>query len=130
MAFQNSPDGKNGRRGCGGEHNCDDGLSGGGIYNDGTLTLTRCDLKENAAGNGGGLYNRGNSQLIGVTIVNNTAGGSTCPYNVYGGGISLKIYGIKLTGGHIRFRTPLSTRRSLIFINPNRKSERLLNYPR
>ena len=35
----------------------DDGGDGGGVLNDGMLTLTNCTLKANSAYNGGGLAN-------------------------------------------------------------------------
>ncbi len=86
--------------GCCREHNCDDGLSGGGIYNCGNLTLTHCDLKKNAAGNGGpgknaglggsggGVYNTGMLTLDNCIISNNNAGDGVEGDEIggYGGG--------------------------------------------
>ncbi|MCX6583201.1 MAG: hypothetical protein NT166_23750 [Candidatus Aminicenantes bacterium] len=64
-------------------------MSGGGIYNCGNLTLTRCVIKNNAAGiggdagnigasddggHGGGIYNIGELTLDNCTIIGNRAG--------------------------------------------------------
>ncbi|HTX31041.1 MAG TPA: choice-of-anchor Q domain-containing protein [Solirubrobacteraceae bacterium] len=60
------------------------GGSGGGILNQGTLTLTDTGLTGNqagagtnggAGGSGGGIYNTGTLTLTGVTLSNNQAGG-------------------------------------------------------
>ncbi len=57
---------------------------GGGIFNNGTLTLTDCILSNNTAGNGsnggGGIYNVGTLTLTNCALSNNTA-------DFYGGGI-------------------------------------------
>jgi hypothetical protein len=57
---------------------------GGGIYNNGTLTLTNCTVSGNTAvggggRGGGGVYNNGT-----LTLTNGTVSGNTAPY---GGGI-------------------------------------------
>ncbi len=65
---------------------------GGGIYNDGNLTLNNCTVKSNQANPthiyghcyGGGIFNYGNMTLKGSTVEYNTATG----YSVYGGGIN------------------------------------------
>ncbi len=50
---------------------------GGGVRNDGTLTLTNCTIANNtAAGDGGGVWNDGTLTLTNCTITNNTAGGN------------------------------------------------------
>ncbi|WFB37436.1 choice-of-anchor Q domain-containing protein [Kiritimatiellota bacterium B12222] len=41
---------------------------GGGIYNSGTLTLTRCTVSGNSAENGGGIYSYGNSATLQLTM--------------------------------------------------------------
>ena len=47
---------------------------GGGIFNDGNLTLTDCVVSNNASGNGGGVYtNFGNTTIVDSTITNNNA---------------------------------------------------------
>ncbi|MEV6841533.1 hypothetical protein AB0N17_45065 [Streptomyces sp. NPDC051133] len=47
--------------------------NGGGIFNVGTLTLTRSMLGHNTAGaQGGGIYNDGTAQLRGSRVVANT----------------------------------------------------------
>ena len=49
---------------------------GGGLYNQGTATLTDCAIVGNtAAGNGGGLANIGVLDLFECTVSGNTAGG-------------------------------------------------------
>jgi len=59
-----------------------DGETGGGIYNDGALSLTNCTLSNNKAYySGGGIYSNGSLALTDCTIANN----STVLY--YGGGI-------------------------------------------
>jgi hypothetical protein len=62
------------------------GMAGGGIYNQGTLTLTSCKIIDNSAGSpgatffstpggeGGGIYNQGTLVLTDCTISNNSAG--------------------------------------------------------
>jgi predicted outer membrane repeat protein len=54
---------------------------GGGIFNDGNLTLTFCALRSNQAGNGGGLFNNGTAVIKDVTFDTDSAGSGT------GGGI-------------------------------------------
>lgn len=71
-------------------------MSGGGICNCGNLTLTRCVIKNNAAGiggdagnigasdgggHGGGIYNEGELTLDNCTITNNRAGNGGDNYN-------------------------------------------------
>jgi hypothetical protein len=53
---------------------------GGGIYNDGTLTLNHCTLSGNSAAGGGGIWNRGLLTLNQCTLSGNSAPGE-------GGGI-------------------------------------------
>src|SRR5204863_2081785 len=62
------------------------GQDGGGFYNLGTLTLSRCAVQGNSAGNGGcgglgcsggnggGIYNRGTLTIEACTFSGNTAG--------------------------------------------------------
>ncbi len=51
------------------------GVDGGGLYNNGTLTLTDCTISGNSAkSNGGGLYSPGMINLSNCTISNNSAG--------------------------------------------------------
>jgi len=53
---------------------------GGGILNDGTLTLRNLTVTRNGAGSGGGIHNNGTLSLVNVTVVENDA--------LAGGGIS------------------------------------------
>jgi len=53
--------------------------TGGGIANDGTLTITNSTFETNSAGFGGGIENEGTLSVIGSTIEHNTA--------TFGGGI-------------------------------------------
>ena len=54
---------------------------GGGIYNQGTLTINDCTIQSNTCeGRGGGIYNQGTLTINGGTIQNNTC-------NTNGGGI-------------------------------------------
>jgi len=72
------------------------GTDGGGIYNNGTLTLTYCEITGNGinksftAGNGGGLYNSGTATLTNCSVTHNsTEYGYALPdhYAGNGGGI-------------------------------------------
>ena len=59
------------------------GPSGGGVRNDGVLTLNAVAIRDNTAGlEGGGIYNARNATL---TLVNSALWGNTASY--YGGGI-------------------------------------------
>jgi hypothetical protein len=65
---------------------------GGGIMNDGTLTLKNCVVTDNVADGGGGIWNRGVLTIINSTISNNTAEGLVPPPSIRfwcgaGGGI-------------------------------------------
>lgn len=63
---------------------------GGGLFNNGTLTMTNCTVSNNIATGinewGGGIYNSGQLNLIKSTVANNTAG-SASANNAYGGAI-------------------------------------------
>ena len=48
-------------------------LYGGGIYNDGSLTVTNCVFSGNSATNGGGIANAANLTVINCTSISNTA---------------------------------------------------------
>ena len=54
--------------------------TGGGINNDGTLTVTNCTIANNSAAFGGGIYNDGILTVTGSTIESNSA-------TEFGGGI-------------------------------------------
>jgi hypothetical protein len=83
------------------------GASGGGISNDGTLTVTDAVLSDNtvtaadAASTGGGIANRGTLTLIRSTVSGNVAAGSNAGYG-QGGGIwnagTLTVTGSTLSG--------------------------------
>jgi hypothetical protein len=58
-------------------------LSGGGVYNDGILTINNCTLQKNSATHNGGAINNGDNGILTITdsiITQNSA--------LYGGGIS------------------------------------------
>lgn len=74
------------------------GPIGGGILNDGVLTLRRVSVERNVADSGGGIYDAGSTTLIDSRVVTNTAG-------VFDGG------GIFNTAG------PLTLRRTLMVNN-------------
>ncbi|MFN8420946.1 MAG: choice-of-anchor Q domain-containing protein [Anaerolineae bacterium] len=59
--------------------------NGGGIANQGTVTLTNSTISGNSGGIGGGIFNNGPSATL--TIVNSTISGNTATTNV-GGGIA------------------------------------------
>jgi hypothetical protein len=63
-------------------------MGGGGIYNGATLTLANSTVSENIAGNGGGIYNNGTLTLTNSTVSGNTAwaGGGL------GGGEGVNLY--------------------------------------
>jgi hypothetical protein len=48
-------------------------INGGGIYNEATLTLANSTVSENIAENGGGIHNNGTLTLINSTVSGNTA---------------------------------------------------------
>ena len=50
-------------------------FSGGGIRNQGDLTIDNCLIRNNSAGDGGGILNRGNLLVINSTISHNFADG-------------------------------------------------------
>jgi hypothetical protein len=62
---------------------------GGGVYNQGTLTLNGVAVTANAstAGQGGGVYNGGSLDLINCTVSANTVSGNSGINAGYGGGI-------------------------------------------
>ncbi len=66
--------------------------AGGGIDNNGTLSVTNCTIANNDAGgsqsggNGGGIYNAGTANLTGITVADNTVASPT-QSNGDGGGI-------------------------------------------
>ena len=57
--------------------------AGGGIFNQGTLTLNNSTLTANTADAGGGIYNSGT-----LTLNNSTLSGNTANFAGFGGGIS------------------------------------------
>ncbi len=62
--------------------------SGGGLLNDGTLTLTDCTFSGNTAGNnGGGIANYGSAYLADCTIASNSATGTSGLLSGIGGGV-------------------------------------------
>ena len=48
------------------------GDKGGGVYNQGTVTLTGCNISGGSAQYGGGLFNHGTAKLIGCTVSGNS----------------------------------------------------------
>jgi len=67
--------------------NADD--SGGGIYNEGILTLSNSTLFNNSADIGGGIYNLGTLAVTNSTISGNTAAAGGGIYNINNGSITL-----------------------------------------
>jgi hypothetical protein len=63
--------------------------NGGAMYNQGTLTLVRCLVSDNDARSGGGIYNDSALTLVNSTVSNNTAGRAGDPLRecATGGGI-------------------------------------------
>ncbi len=49
------------------------GFSGGGVSNQGTLTLSSCSVSNNSASEGGGIYNTGTLTISGCTLSGNSA---------------------------------------------------------
>ena len=50
--------------------------SGGGIYNEGTLTVTNSTLRDSSARYGGGIYNEGSLDVTNSTLSGNSGGGA------------------------------------------------------
>lgn len=65
------------------------GINGGGIYNDGNLTLDLVQITASGASNGGGIYNDAGATLVisNSSITGNQATGSSSPGASGGGGI-------------------------------------------
>ncbi len=69
--------------------------SGGGIYNEGTLTVTNSTIDNNSAYSneygmgGGGIYNNGTLMVTNSTVDNNSSGFGGGIYNNYNNGTSL-----------------------------------------
>jgi hypothetical protein len=64
--------------------------SGGGVHNEGTVTLERCVVTENNASVGGGLNNFGSMTLVNCTVSDNVADGSGEFYTKCGTGGGIK----------------------------------------
>jgi hypothetical protein len=80
--------------------------AGGGIFNNGTLTLSNCNLSDNSVADfysdgGGGIYNSGTLTVSNCTLSGNSAIGGTLG-NGWGGGIAnygmLTVTGSTLSG--------------------------------
>jgi hypothetical protein len=65
--------------------------AGGGLDNDGTVTITNCTFSANSSGNGGGIFNNGTATLRNSIIAGNTAGstGPDCSGAFISGGYNL-----------------------------------------
>ena len=63
--------------------------SGGGVWNDGTLTLTNCTFYDDSAFQGGGLGNAATATVTGCTFVDDTAYN---PFNSFAGGAMQTFY--------------------------------------
>ena len=61
------------------------GLHGGGIWNEGSLSLTRVAVTDNVANAGGGIFNSGHATLTEVLIADNQG-------PVYGGGVANELH--------------------------------------
>jgi hypothetical protein len=83
----------------------DDGFSsddGGGCFNEGTLKLTNCVVRNSRAQRGGGIFNAGTR---GLALFNTTVTGNSASDT--GGGIFNDVSGdVTLTGGSVTGNTP------------------------
>jgi hypothetical protein len=70
-------------------HSSLDGGEGGGILNQGTLTLSGCTVSNCTAPSGGGIYNLGTLTLSGCTISNNKANEGGGIYNTAGATLTI-----------------------------------------
>jgi hypothetical protein len=79
---------------------------GGGIANNGTLTVTACVLTGNGATGGGGIYNHGTLTVIASTLSKNGVSAVSLPHYAAGGGIyndkaaKLTLINSTLSGNH------------------------------
>lgn len=82
-------------------------FSGGGVLNEGNVTIENCWIQKNRAADGGGVWNHGTMLIINSTIANNYADGAGDPWMECG------------TGGGInnRFQSTLIVHNSLIKSN-------------
>jgi len=88
-------------------------VRGGGIFNQGNLTIENCTIQNNNATSttngfedslacGGGIYNQGNLIIINSLIRNNTAQTSTdYSANTYGGGIYNSLGSVEINNSNI-----------------------------
>jgi hypothetical protein len=63
------------------------GGPGGGIRNEGSLTVIASSVSNNLAGQGGGIWNSGTLTIIDTSVSGNTADGPGPVFDGYGGGI-------------------------------------------
>ncbi len=74
---------------------------GGGLENDGTVTLTNCTVSGDSGGGGAGVFNAGTATFIGCTLSGNTAYyrsvGNYGDYNISNGGGVLNASSANLT---------------------------------
>lgn len=71
-------------------HPTDQAKEGGGIHNEGTLTLENCLVSENNGSAGGGIHNEGTMMLISSTVSGNVAEGTGGAYTGCGTGGGIK----------------------------------------
>ncbi len=81
--------------------------TGGGILNQGTLTLVRCSVRNNEATAGAGIYSDGKLTLINSTVSDNTAGRAANPNRecTTGGGIKSLTGELTLIGSTVSGNT-------------------------
>ncbi len=75
------------------------GAAGGGILNNGTLTMTNCTLDNNQSGqNGGAIANFGTIMMMNCTLSNNRAGSGAGIVNFASGGNSITLNNTTISG--------------------------------
>ncbi len=72
--------------------------SGGGLYNNGTTTLTNCTISGNSSGSGGGVWNNGTAALTACTISGNSAFEGAGLYNISSGTGTMTLTGCTISG--------------------------------
>jgi len=74
------------------------GPTGGGIDNDGTLTVTDSTISNSVAGSGGGIYNTGTLTVTNSTISDNSTNTANDGGGIYNTGIILNITNSTISG--------------------------------
>lgn len=83
---------------------------GGGIHNEGVLTVTNSTIsgnrKTNETNNGGGIWTNNTTTITNSTITNNDAGGTNSAVGIYRGGGSVTIRGSIVAGNQNNASSP------------------------